>query len=217
LADEWDVELNGDLTPADVSAGSHRAVWWRCSRGHSYSARVFSRGLGTGCPCCAGKRPIPGETDLAATHPLLLAEWDAQRNGRLTPSDLTAGSHRKVWWRCEQGHNWQAAPYSRAAGAGCPYCTNRRVLPGFNDLETTHPALCKEWDARLNGPLSPRALTFGSTKKVWWRCSFGHVWQAAVFSRTRNKASGCPVCMGTVKLRRPEYRPEPAVRAEQRV
>ena len=201
LCQEWHRARNGTLTPADLSAGSHRTVWWRCPKGHAYAAQVFSRTAGTGCPYCAGKQPIPGETDLATSHPELSAEWDSENNAPLTPAQVTAGSHRRVWWRCALGHAWQAAPFSRAAGSGCPYCANRRVLPGFNDLTTTHPKLCREWDETLNAPLTPETLTFGSNRKVWWRCDDGHVWQAAVFSRTRARPSGCPVCAGTVKPR----------------
>ena len=29
-------------------------------------------------------------------------------------------------------------------------------------------------------------------KKVWWKCSKGHEWQAAIGSR--NRGSGCPEC-----------------------
>ena len=139
---------------------------------------------------------------LSATHPELCAEWDAEQNGDLTPDSLTAGSHKTVWWRCKNGHVWQAAPYARAAGAGCPYCTNRRVLVGFNDLATTHPLLAREWDYSRNGALTPQTVTYGSNRRVWWRCDRGHVWRAAIFSRTRKRAAGCPVCMGTVKERR---------------
>lgn len=27
----------------------------------------------------------------------------------------------------------------------CPYCANRRVLKGFNDLSSVCPAVAKEW------------------------------------------------------------------------
>jgi hypothetical protein len=30
------------------------------------------------------------------------------KNGDLTPEDVTPGSHKKVWWVCEKGHEWQA-------------------------------------------------------------------------------------------------------------
>ena len=41
----------------------------------------------------------------------LLREWDAARNGGLTPSDVSFGSHQKVWWQCSKGHSWQAKVY----------------------------------------------------------------------------------------------------------
>ena len=186
-----------------VAAGSHRRVEWTCPRGHVWTARADAVSRGTGCPFCAGKRALPGRTDLATTHPWLLAEWDAAKN-ELPPTGVSAGSHKPIWWRCARGHSWQAAPYSRAKGAGCPYCTNRRILVGFNDLAATHPGLAKEWDTARNLPLTPEEVTFGSNRRVWWRCPRGHVWRAAVFSRTRKKAAGCPVCNG--RFRPPNVR-----------
>ena len=70
----------------------------------------------------------------------LLREWDAARNGGLTPSDVSFGSHQKVWWQCSKGHSWQAKVYSRSAGSGCPYCTGRKEVPE-NSLAIQVPAL----------------------------------------------------------------------------
>lgn len=198
----WDRERNGSLTPGELTPGSKRKVWWRCPQGHSWEASVYSTALdGTGCPWCAGKLPIPGETDLATLHPEIAAQWDREKNGDLTPESLLPSSHEKVWWRCCMGHSWQAPPFSRTRekGSGCPYCTGKKVLPGFNDLAAKHPALASQWYQSLNGDLHPTDVTPGSNKKVWWRCRENHVWQAAVYSRTRKNASGCPVCAGTVK------------------
>ncbi|MCH5316307.1 MAG: zinc-ribbon domain-containing protein, partial [Eubacterium sp.] len=38
----------------------------------------------------------------------LMAEWNWERNTDVTPSQLTIGSHKKVWWKCNKGHEWQA-------------------------------------------------------------------------------------------------------------
>lgn len=197
LVEEWSAQ--NILSPAQVSKGSVKRVWWRCVYGHEYQAQVYSRVAGSGCPYCAGKKPIVGQTDLASTHPALLKEWDYLQN-ELDPTDVTAGSHKGIWWRCPKGHCYRSAPYTRIAGSGCPYCANRRVLPGFNDLATTDPGILKEWDAELNGELTPRMITRGSPRKVWWRCQFGHEWRAAVYSRTRERACGCPYCNGRYKL-----------------
>ena len=89
----------------------------------------------------------------------LLAEWDAERNLPDTPASVTYGSHKKVWWRCKNGHSWQSAVYTRTAGSGCPYCQGRQVRAGFNDLRTRFPALAAEWDAEKNGALTPQDVT----------------------------------------------------------
>ena len=192
LIPEWDFARN-EISPESVCKGSARKVFWKCARGHSFESAVFSRAAGAGCPYCAGKRAIPGETDLETTHPDIAREWDPDHN-TLTPRDVSAGSHKMVFWRCEKGHHWQAAPYTRVAGAGCPYCTNRKVLPGFNDLATTHPDIAGEWYAPLNGSLTPFDITYGSSKRIWWRCREGHIWKAQVFSRTRERSASCPIC-----------------------
>ena len=208
VLDLWDHEKNGVLCPENVSVHAKNKVWWRCERGHSWQSPVNGvASNGTRCPYCAGLRAIPGQTDLVTLFPKIAAEWDYEKNGELDPGNTAPGTHTKVWWKCSLGHSWQSAPYSRTRefSAGCPYCTGRRVFPGFNDLATLKPQLASEWDQTLNGELTPSDVTLGSNKKVWWRCSDGHVWQACVYSRTKFKGTGCPVCAGVMKRRRIKY------------
>lgn len=66
----------------------------------------------------------------------LLAQWDEERNLPLTPDTVTFGSHRKVWWRCDKGHQWQAVVFSRTgkSAVGCPACSAlRRGREGLGD------------------------------------------------------------------------------------
>ncbi len=201
LAEQWSETRNGDLRPCDVVAGSHKRVWWRCAKGHEWQAEVCYRALsGTGCPVCSGKVVKAGENDLASAYPQLAAEWCAGRNGDLRPDAVTPSSNRRVWWRCEKGHEWNAVIAARVRmHTGCPYCAGRKVLKGFNDLATRYPNLAAQWEEGLNGALKPDGLTAGSSKRVWWRCEEGHVWKAAVYSRTGDKKCGCPVCAGMAK------------------
>ena len=204
VAKQWDAARNGRLTPRDVSPGTERKVWWLCENGHSWRAAVYARAYaGSGCPYCAGKLVLPGFNDLASQAPTVAAEWDAEKNGRLTPQSVTPTSNRKVWWRCEKGHSYQAVIASRTPGSGCPYCSGRRVLPGFNDLATLEPRVAAEWHPTLNGTLTPQMVTTGSRKKVWWQGQCGHVWCAVIFSRAGKQHCGCPVCSGTVRSRKP--------------
>lgn len=45
-----------------------------------------------------------------ATYRKLVKEWHPTKNGDLKPSDFTAGSGQKVWWKCPKGddHEWEA-------------------------------------------------------------------------------------------------------------
>ena len=140
LLREWDAARNGGLTPSDVSFGSHQKVWWQCSKGHSWQAKVYSRSAGSGCPYCTGRKEVP-ENSLAVQVPSLEAEWDAEKNAPLKFADLTIGSHKKVWWRCPAGHSYDSVVKSRVLGTGCPVCAGRVVLPDENSLAARYPAL----------------------------------------------------------------------------
>ncbi|MCI8829248.1 MAG: zinc-ribbon domain-containing protein [Ruminiclostridium sp.] len=195
LLQQWDVEANAPLSPQCLSFGSHQKAWWRCAKGHQWQAAVKSRAHGAGCPVCANRQVVPGENDLATTHPLLAAEWDGSRNGTLTPQGLLAGSRRKVWWVCAKGHSWQAMVTARAQGAGCPVCAGKVVLPGENDLASRAPDIARQWDLEKNGNLTPETCTAASNRRVWWVCPLGHSYRAAVGARTVN-GSDCPYCAG---------------------
>lgn len=131
---------------------------------------------------------------LLQTNPNLAKEWNYERNGKLIPEMFAANSNVKVWWRCSEGHEWQAVIYMRnGRGTGCPYCSNNKILPGYNDLNSRCPELMKEWDWNKNKELDPTLIAPGSGKKAWWVCSkCGYEWLAEISSR--NKGSGCPNC-----------------------
>ena len=199
IAEQWDDTNNGSITPELVTIGSNRKARWICKRGHSFEATVVARTHGSRCPYCVGKRPIVGETDFATVHRDLLEEWDYERNVKYTPQEITASSHKVIWWRCAEGHRWKAPVYHRHAGSGCPVCAKLKdkhiVIAGVNDLATTHQSIAGEWDDK--NVLKPCQVLPGSNKKVWWKClKCGHRWLASVQSRTTG--SQCPRCIGKI-------------------
>ncbi len=203
LVAEWDRTPGVNVgDPDHVGPASSRRANWVCHQGHRWVASINSRSrFGSGCPYCSGSRAIPGETDLATLRPDLAAQWDAERNGAaFSPRTVTPQSGKKAGWRCSAGHSWQAKIYSRARenGNGCPYCANKAVLPGFNDLATTHPHLAEEWDT--SNPGTPRDVTAGSVRRASWRCRRSLVRRATVGSRARD-ATGCPYCCGRMVLK----------------
>ena len=62
-------------------------------------------------------------------------------------------------------------------------------------------ALLAEWNWEKNTPLGydPTTITLGSEKKVWWKCSKGHEWQATIDGRS--KGNGCPYCSGRYSIK----------------
>ncbi len=192
IAREWNYEKNGNLKPEHFAANSHKKVWWKCSKGHEWQATIKDRNDGNGCPYCSSKKVLKGYNDLQTVNPTLAKEWNYEKNNGLTPADVTPGSNKKVWWKCSKRHEWQASIVDRNQGRGCPYCAGKKVLPGYNDLATTNPELALEWHPNRNEPLSPTMVSSGSHKKVWWKCSKGHEWQASIDNR--NRGNKCPVC-----------------------
>ena len=132
-------------------------------------------------------------------NPNLMAEWDWEKNNELglDPRSLTLCNEKKAWWKCYKGHEWQARIGHRSNGANCPYCSNMKVLIGYNDLVTHKPYLAKEWNYEKNGDLKPENFTIGSSKKVWWKCSNDHEWEATIAHRSNGR--GCPYCSGRKK------------------
>lgn len=323
IAAQWHPTKNGNLTPDKVTAGASQAVWWLCEKGHEWEAVIYSRTAGRGCPYCnnehstsfpeqvllyylsqvaatanrykmlgreidiylpnqkvaieyngryyhqnrkeqdlekyeflrtqgirllviheGNKECVDGDdiyyryvnsdylnlktvvqtiadicslppididirrdrakiyeqyvriekaNSLAVKYPWLLEEWDYERNGKLTPWQISYGSKKRIFWRCQKcGYQWAAVAHSRKK-SGCPCCANRVVVKGVNDLGTTHPDLAKEWDAIKNESL-PETVVAGSHNYAWWLCGKGHSWRAVIKSRA--DGCGCPVCAG---------------------
>lgn len=143
-------------------------------------------------------RPIePGES-LAALRPDLSAQWHPTKNEGLKPADFKPSSRDKVWWICDNGHEWAAQIESRSnRGSGCPKCWNvrRGVLrstpkPGQSFAEL-YPEIAKEWHPTRN-EIGPDEVRPASGNKVWWQCDLGHEWLTAPANRLRGER--CPEC-----------------------
>ena len=55
--------------------------------------------------------------------------WNYQKNNNINIETITLGSNKKVWWKCDKGHEWEAKIVNRTKGAGCQICYyNRKKL-----------------------------------------------------------------------------------------
>ena len=194
IAAEW--SDRNPFSPNDVTAGSHDKVWWKGKKcGHEWDETVNNRIYSnTGCPYCSSHRLLKGFNDFATAHPELVSEW-SDKNGDLKPDEVSPFSSRKVWWRCKNGHEWQASLNGRSYGYGCRICSNKLVLKGFNDLATKRPDFAAEWSDK-NLPVTPDSIIWRKHKIYWWKCTVcGNEWTAWLTKRIEHE-SGCPYCAG---------------------
>lgn len=106
--------------------------------------------------------------------------------------EVTAFSGKVYEWGCPEGHVYKMPVAKRSQGRGCPYCSNRRVLAGWNDLASKAPHLIVDWDFEANGSISPLQTAPSSRYVAVWRCPEGHMYSMPVVRRVRGL--GCTVC-----------------------
>ena len=190
IAKEWDYEKNNDK-PEDVVNGAYQFRWWICKEGHSYKSVISSRTgpRKRGCPFCSNRFVSP-TNNLKYKYPKIAKEFDIKKN-KTTPEQVIAGSNKKFWFKCKEGHSWNATPNHRIVGKGCPYCANHLVSP-TNNLKYKYPKIAKEFDIKKN-KTTPEQVIAGSNKKFWFKCKEGHSWNASLNSRTYNN-NNCPYC-----------------------
>lgn len=136
----------------------------------------------------------------AELRPDLLKEWNTEKNIGLDPNSFSAGSTKKVWWRCaaDPRHEWEAMIGNRARkGKGCPFCVGQRTLPE-ETFAALYPKQLREWHPTKNAHLNPAVLSPSSQERVWWQCSVdpSHEWDTLLFVRTKRGDKGCPSCTG---------------------
>ena len=197
IAKEWNYDKNGNLTPSMFSFASSRIVWWKCSKGHEWEDSINNRTHGNGCLICSNRKVMFGVNDLATKYPEIAKEWNYEKNGDLTPQSVVYGSTKKVWWKCSKGHEWEEKIHDiidKKSKIKCPYCSNRKVLTGFNDLTTKNPEIAKEWNYEKNGYLTPQNVIFNKDRKYWWKCSnCCFEWESSLRNRLLFNV-GCPKC-----------------------
>lgn len=148
---------------------------------------------GQGCPVCGGKT-VTKENSLELNFKSLISEWDFDKN-KISPNEISYGSSKKVWWRCEKGHSFDMSPKTRTRKGmeqNCPYCSNRRI-DNTNSIRILKPEWVNEWNFKKNKKYSPDNLGINSNFNVWWICKEGHEWSTSPNDRL-SYDTGCPNC-----------------------
>ncbi|MBQ5799228.1 MAG: zinc-ribbon domain-containing protein, partial [Oscillospiraceae bacterium] len=200
IAAEWDYVKNIG-NPEDYFYGSTQRVGWVCSTcGNRWDTKIRYRAgeRNSGCPVCGrakrGKTRHEQALKINGTiaDELLLSEWDYDKNKK-PPTEYPPKSNETVFWKCKKcGYGYPSKISNRAIGRGCPCCAGKTVVVGINDLATTHPQVAAEWHPTKNGKLTPKDVTYGRARKVWWLCPKGHSYEATILHRS--SGTNCPQC-----------------------
>ncbi len=192
ISSQWHPSKNGDLTPNDVLPNSSKKVWWICKNGHEWNSTIKGRNNGAGCPICY-KFCDTDDNSLSTNRPDIASEWHPTLNGDLTPYNVKVNSGRKVWWKCEHGHEWEAIISSRTRenGNNCPICSNQIILIGYNDMWTINSNLA----SLLANPEDGYSCSEGSNKKLNWKCpDCNEVVKNKSPNDIKNKGLSCKTC-----------------------
>jgi len=205
----WDYNRNR-RAPRSYTPDDRQVVWWQCPNGHRWKSKISTMCRRCSCPSCAvGFPPQPIEPyvprnvpkpgmSLAEKRPDLAAMWHPTKNGDLKPTYVFPTSQIRVWWQCPQGHEWEARVKNIQHGSRCPVCSRAEAArkksipkPG-RSLAEMRPDLIPLWHPTKNGNLTPKDVSVGSNRKVWWQCPQGHEWQSIISNI--NHGNKCPEC-----------------------
>ncbi len=197
-ASRWDFSRNKDA-PDEVTWCSGQKRFFCCEKCKESFEMVISHinrptKRNYHCPFCNKERLKTGVNDLATLYPELVQFWDQKLNGAKRPDQILAGGQKKYWWKCENGcsHSYQTTIPVRVQ-CGCPFCSNMRLLLGFNDLESQYPSLTEEWDMEKNQGIKPSEVKRSEEKKYWWICpDCGKSYSMSI--RNRKEGHGCREC-----------------------
>ena len=194
LAKEW--SPNNDVPIESIRKNLKIVYKWICPEcGGEYGATVYEREVDDeSCPYCYGDRSVlQGSNDLATTHPQLAAQWSA-RNERGPETVRKSNRSYYAIWKCPIcSGEFRAFPADREPD-DCPYCSNKRVLKGFNDLATDDPELAKELSPKNSFKADEISRNYG--RSVYWICpECGGEYSAVVKDRNVGDHR-CPYCNG---------------------
>ena len=210
LADQVDVEANGNKAADSILANSNAKIFWKYhyevpeTGEHivfKWDASPAMRIREKGVPFLNNQRVWPGFNDLKTKYPRIASEWDYERNKK-RPENYMPNSRDEVAWRYDYDDTvtgkhfvfrWKARITNRVQDDGkCPFLSGNAVWKGYNDFASNRPYLASEWDNLKNRNLTPDMVTLYSNKKRWWVCpDCGKSWYASPSKRAVGYGHGC--------------------------
>lgn len=129
---------------------------------------------------------------LKEERPDIFRQLHLTKNEDVNLDELSVSSNIRVWWLCDNSHEWETAVGSRttAAKGNCPYCLRDREISGKN-FTKTHPVLTKFWNKNDNGNHRPETSTTRDGIRINFTCDKGHEFSRMLFNKLPDC---CPKC-----------------------
>lgn len=163
---------NGDIEIIGEYNGLSKRIEYLCRICNTIQNPVAaSLYAGHGCKKCGALR-----SPQTQSKPNQVFQYELQQlreSGQdVYSDDEYINNHTDMLFYCSKGHRWQTKPASISTGNGCPYCSNKRVLIGYNDIATTSPDIFQFLANSEDG----YKYTRWSNKRVDFKCTLcGHV------------------------------------------
>lgn len=160
---------------SEAYRGTEHKYKWRCARGHEWEARGSHVVHTSWCPICAGHRI---EGPLETLHSM------AKEKGGECLTDVYLGIRHRYKWRCSKGHEWVTSGTHIRSGTWCPHCSGRVLenpLAALQQIAKERGGECLSTEYR------------GATKKLRFRCTKDHEWEAVPDS-VKNQGTWCTQC-----------------------
>ncbi|AEA07241.1 putative restriction endonuclease [Lausannevirus] len=116
--------------PKNVFLNSSKKLWFDCPMcDHQFEAAVEKVFRGRFCPFCKNKKLCYSEScDMCyknsfASHPKAKF-WITEKN-KSTARNVAIRSSKKIWVRCEKGHEFESDPNNISRGSWCAICKNK--------------------------------------------------------------------------------------------
>ncbi|MCK5561674.1 MAG: zinc-ribbon domain-containing protein, partial [Thermoplasmata archaeon] len=92
-------------------------------------------------------------------------------------------AHSNLWWRCKEGHEWEAKPSRVKSRTWCPFCAGKyQTIEDMQNIAKSRGGKC----------LSKEYIN--TKTKLRWKCSEGHEWDAT--PNMIKNGTWCPICAG---------------------
>ena len=188
LLSEWDYEKNNKIiSPDEVTVGSNKKVWWKCSVcGNEWQATIKNRVNGSGCKLC-GIKSAHSKTkkttekfvsELKSVNPTIsvIGEYKAKNQG--------------VKCKCNTcGHIWEPNAGNLLSGSGCPICSEKRRIAARTKSNDVFLSELK----KVNPNIIPQEEYLNEKSKITYKCSLcGNIWRQTPDAVLRGQ--GCPAC-----------------------